>query len=52
MRERYIQDTCPYCGAWREEKEGVFSKDGFICFECLESELGITYETVAEEKEV
>jgi len=50
--KKYSPDTCPYCGAWHGEKEGVLGKDGFVCFECLESELDITYETVTEEKEV
>ena len=41
------QDTCSYCGAWRGEKSGVLGKDGFVCHECLDSELGITYKTVS-----
>ena len=49
MKERYSPDTCPYCGAWREEKQGILSKDGFVCFECLESELDIAYKTVRED---
>ncbi len=52
MKERYSPDTCPYCGAWHGEKEGTLGKDGFVCYECLDSELGITYKTVeVEEKE-
>ena len=52
MKERYSYDTCPYCEAWHGEKEGTFTKDGFVCFECLDTELGITYKTVkVEEKE-
>ena len=53
MKKRYSYDTCPYCGAWHGEKEGTMSKDGFICFECLDHYLGITYtfKTVKEEKE-
>ena len=47
----YSPDTCPYCGAWRGEKEGSLGKDGFVCYECLDSELGITYKTV-EKREV
>ena len=39
----YSQDTCPYCGAWHGEKSGVLGRDGFICHDCLDSELGITY---------
>lgn len=48
----YSYDTCPYCGAWREEKEGTLGKEGFICYECLDSELGITitYKTVKRDK--
>ena len=45
MKERYSYDTCPYCGAWHGEKEGTF-ENGFVCYECLDSELGITYKTV------
>ena len=43
----YSQDTCPYCGAWHGEKSGVLGKDGFVCHDCLDSELGITYKTVS-----
>lgn len=50
MKERYSYDTCPYCGAWHEEKEGTYEKDGFVCYECLDYYLGITYKTV-EKKE-
>jgi len=55
MKERYSRysyDTCPFCGAWHGEKEGSFEYDGFVCFECLDSELGITYKTVEVEEDV